>query len=206
MKAQIKTMTVPVIVSALLASLAPVPAASTVLPTTAIELHKSKRLVPSLTFNLENGQVFLPLSEATAYLQSLNEHKQRILSEAIAQRQAKGSGSLFSNTSQLIKLAQENIDHAVRIKEAIKIALSPEKLSLHYPDADDREEFRTELVKFGRAVATSEYTARDILSAITQSQPSEKVYHPDSLPAVEDVRAMITAEHKNLGLSAPEFL
>ncbi|MQL46602.1 hypothetical protein GEA64_00710 [Photorhabdus khanii] len=56
------------------------------------------------------------------------------------------------------------------------------------------------IVKFGRAIASSEYIACDILSAIEQSLPPTKTYQPDNLPTNSEVKLMISAEHKNLGL------
>ncbi|WP_434526868.1 iron-sulfur cluster assembly scaffold protein SufA [Photorhabdus asymbiotica] len=159
-----------------------------------------------MTFNLPGEQVFLPLSEATTYLQSLNEYVRKSLSEAIAYRVAKGKGKLFSNTALMKKLANDNIEHCIRIKEAIRIVLSPDNLNNHFPDPPEREIFRENIVKFGRAIANSEYTAHDILSAIEQSQPPTKTYHPNNLPSTNEVKALISAEHKNLGLSTPEFL
>ncbi|WP_118986706.1 iron-sulfur cluster assembly scaffold protein SufA [Photorhabdus sp. CRCIA-P01] len=206
MKRQVKTMALPAMTAALLASLAPVPAKSTVLPMTVVEIQKSAGLVSTLTFNLKDEQVFLPLSEATAYLQSLNEYTRKSLSEAIAHRVAKGSGGLFSNSVRIRKLANDNIEYCIKIKEAIRIVLSPDNLSKNFPDPSEREIFRVNIVKFGRAIANSEYTACDILSAIEQSLPPTKTYHPDNLPTSREIKLMISAEHKNLGLSAPEFL
>ncbi|QDL35506.1 hypothetical protein EGO53_19380 [Serratia liquefaciens] len=84
--------------------------------------------------------------------------------------------------------------------------MTTENLVARFPDPSERESFKTELVKFGRAVATSEYIAHDIISAIEQSVAPKKTYQPDNLPSGDEVRAMIAAEHKNLGLSAPEFV
>ncbi|WP_445375070.1 iron-sulfur cluster assembly scaffold protein SufA [Photorhabdus tasmaniensis] len=206
MKRQAKTMALPAMTAALLASLAPVPAKSTVLPMTVVEIQKSAGLVSTLTFDLKGERVFLPLSEATAYLQSLNEYTRKSLSEAIAHRVAKGQGELFSNLVLMRKLANDNIEHCMRIKEAIRIVLSSDSLSKHFPDLSEREIFRVNIVKFGRAIASSEYIACDILSAIEQSLPPTKTYQPDNLPANSEVKLMISAEHRNLGLSAPEFL
>ncbi|WP_170324318.1 iron-sulfur cluster assembly scaffold protein SufA [Budvicia diplopodorum] len=206
MKAQAKKMAIPAIVAALMASLAPVPAKSTVLPGTAIEVQKREGLTSTLTFNLEGEQVFLPLAEATAYLNSLNDHKRKLLSESIEARAERGKGPLFSRSSKMISLANENISQCVRVKDAIRIVLTHENLMAHFPDLSEREFFKAELVKFGRAVALSEYIARDILSAIEQSVAPKKTYQPDNMPSADAVKAMIAAEHKNLGLSAPEFV
>ncbi|EQA4235374.1 iron-sulfur cluster assembly scaffold protein SufA [Serratia marcescens] len=206
MKTQAKKMAIPAIVAALMASLAPVPAKSTVLPVTAVELKKPERLVSTLTFNLESEQVFLPLSEATAYLSSLNDHTRGLLLESIEIRAAKGKGPLFTSPAKMIKLVNENISHCMRIKEAIRIVLTNENLVARFPEATERESFKAELVKFGRAVATSEYIGRDVLSAIEQSLPSKKTVQPENMPSAQNVKTMIAAEHKNLGLSSPEFV
>ncbi|CQH33436.1 Uncharacterised protein [Yersinia frederiksenii] len=199
-------MAIPAIVAALLASLAPVPAKSTVLPATAIEVQKSEGLVSTLTFNLEDGQVFLPLSEATAYLNSMNEYTSKLLSKSIEERAEKKKGQLFVSPSKMIKLANENISQCTRLKDAIRIVLTSENLTRHFPDPVERVAFRADLVKFGRAVATSESIARGIISAIEQSIPPKKTYQPENLPSASEVKTMIAAEHKKLGLSAPEFL
>ncbi|WP_050873184.1 MULTISPECIES: hypothetical protein [Yersinia] len=206
MKTQAKKMAIPAIVAALLASLAPVPAKSTVLPATAIEVQKSEGLVSTLTFNLEDGQVFLPLSEATAYLNSMNEYTSKLLSKSIEERAEKKKGQLFVSPSKMIKLANENISQCTRLKDAIRIVLTSENLTRHFPDPVERVAFRADLVKFGRAVATSESIARGIISAIEQSIPPKKTYQPENLPSASEVKTMIAAEHKKLGLSAPEFL
>jgi|SRR5471030_297386 len=205
MKAKAKKMAIPAIVAALMASLAPVPAKSATLPVTAVEVQKSEGLVSTLTFNLESEQMFLPLAEATAYLSSLNDHKRRVLADAIHERELKGKGPLFTTSAKIIKLANENIANSLKVKDAIRIVLTPENLATRFPDQAEREAYRTELVKFGRAVASAEYIARDIISAIEQSQVPKKTYQPDNLPSAYDAKAMISAEHKNLGLSAPEF-
>lgn len=206
MKTQAKKMAIPAIVAALLASLAPVPAKSTVLAATAVEVQKSEGLVSTLTFNLEDGQVFLPLSEATAYLNSMNEHTSQLLSKSIEERAEKKKGPLFLSPSRMIKLANENISQCTRLKDAIRVVLTPENLNRHFPDPVERVAFRADLVKFGRAVATSESISRGIISAIEQSVPPKKTYQPDNQPSASEVKAMIAAEHKNFGLSAPEFL
>ncbi|EOA1625381.1 iron-sulfur cluster assembly scaffold protein SufA, partial [Salmonella enterica] len=55
--------TVAAIAASLMASLAPVPAQSTTLPVTAVEVSANHGVAASLTFNLPSGQIFLPLEE-----------------------------------------------------------------------------------------------------------------------------------------------
>lgn len=193
---------IPAIVAALMASLAPVPAESTTIPVTAVEHKSNDGMVSTLTYRPESEQIFLPLYEATTYLSGLNDHKRRLLNEAIELRSAKGKGLLFSSPQTMVKLAEENIAHCIRIKDAIRIILSSE-LDEHFPEPKAREKFRSELILFGRAVATSEYLAQDVISCIEQSRAPKKSYQPENQPSADEVRAMITSEHKSFGLSIP---
>ncbi|RDL25958.1 iron-sulfur cluster assembly scaffold protein SufA [Serratia fonticola] len=205
MKTKTKKMAVPAIVAALMASLAPVPAKSTIVPETTVELQNHSGFVSTLTFNLVGEQVFLPLSEATAYLTSLNDHKRDMLAKAIEERVIKGKGPLFESTAKIVKLAKQNIVECQRIKEAIRLVLSHENLSLSIQDKTEREEFKASLIKFGRAVATSEYLAENILSAVEQSLPPKKSSSTTVTATSEEVKNMIRAEHRNLGLGVPVF-
>ncbi|EAW1261746.1 hypothetical protein AA11_06035 [Salmonella enterica subsp. diarizonae] len=73
-----------------------------------------------------------------------------------------------------------------------------------HPNRKDREEYKARLIKFGRAVANNDYTSRDILSSMDQCVPPKKTSNPKQPPA-EAVKAMINAEHKSLGIAAPEW-
>lgn len=205
MKSRVKKMAPSAMVAALMASLAPVPAKSTILPTTVVEVQSDNRLASTLTFNLESEEIFLPLSEATTYLQSLNDHKRRLLNEVIAEREARGKGALFLKPVSMVKVVNGNIAQARRVKDAIRIALKAENLETRFPDVTERESFKAELVRFGKAVATSEYLANNILSAMEQSLPPKKTCQPEGMPSADEAKAMIIAEHKKLGLSAPVF-
>ncbi|WP_440863374.1 iron-sulfur cluster assembly scaffold protein SufA [Symbiopectobacterium purcellii] len=205
MKTRAKQMATQAIVAALTASLAPVPSKSTILPTNAVEVQSDDRLAPTLTFTLESEEIFLPLSEATTYLQSLNAHKRRLLNEVIAEREARGEGALFSKPASMVKVVESNIAQCRRVKDAIRIALKTENLAAHFPDVAERENFKAELVRFGKAIATSESLASNILSAMAQSLPPKKTCQPEGMPSADEVKAMIIAEHKKLGLSAPVF-
>ncbi|WP_061771156.1 hypothetical protein [Serratia symbiotica] len=205
MKTETKKMAVPAIVAALMASLAPVPAKSTIVPETTVELQNHSGFVSTLTFNLVGEQVFLPLSEATAYLTSLNNHKRDMMAKAIEERVIKGKGPLFESTAKIVKLAKQNIVECQRIKEAIRLVLSHENFSLSIQDKTEREEFKASLIKFGRAVATSEYLAENILSVVEQSLPPKKSSSTTVTATSEEVKEMIRAEHRNLGLGVPVF-
>lgn len=206
MKTQAKKLAVSTITAALMASLAPVPAQSATQPVTAVEMLNSQdSAVLTMTFNFENQSIFLPLAEAIIYMNRLYDYQRKLLSDCIEQRQAKGKGPLFTHSSQMIKIAEDKILLCRRIKDAIRIVLTPENLVSRFSDSTERESFRSEVIKFGRVVASSEYLACDVISAIKQSLPPKNTYHPNNLPLASEVQAMIAAEHKNLGLSPPEF-
>ncbi|KFB98411.1 hypothetical protein GTGU_04483 [Trabulsiella guamensis ATCC 49490] len=207
MKQKTTSATVAAIVASLSASLAPVPAKSTILPVTVAESRTHAGVTQALTFEIPGGQIFLPLDAATAYLSGINANQRSLLSNIIQKRQMKGSGALLvSNSARTKKICEDAIKQHTRIKEAIKIVMAPDNLAKMYPDSLDlRVRFRDALVRFGREVAQSEFLARDIINAIERSQPPAKTISLKDMPSDEDVKSMIAAEHKNLGISAPEF-
>ncbi|MCP1065546.1 hypothetical protein M5G07_08585 [Serratia symbiotica] len=92
----------------------------------------------------------------------------------IAEREARGRGALFLKPASMVKVVNGNIAQCLRIKDAIRIALKTDNLETHFPDMTERESFKAELVRFRKAVATSEYLANNILSAMEQSLPPKK--------------------------------
>lgn len=192
------------IVTALNASLAPVPVAS------AIPLMPSMRgaehsVTYHLTFYLADGRMFIRLPEATRYLQSITHHLRTLHAEAIEEWEMRGSkGALFSDEREIRKILEEDISESERVINAIKIVLDEDNLLKMHPDKKDREKYKAELVKFARAVANNNYTARDILSAIEQCKPPTKTCNPKQ-PGAKAVKDMIEAEHKKLGITAPEW-
>lgn len=207
MKQKSTSAAVAAIVASLSASLAPVPAKSTTLPTTVMESNTHVGVSSALTFELPGGQIFLPLEEATDYLSGLNANQRSLLSIIVQKRQLRGKGPLLMiDLAQTRRVCEDSLKQHARIKEAIKIVISPDNLAKLHPDSLElRVQQRDALIRFGRAVAQSEFLARDILNAIERSRPPAKTVSLNDMPSDEDVRAMITAEHKSLGLSRPGF-
>ncbi|RJT27335.1 iron-sulfur cluster assembly scaffold protein SufA [Buttiauxella izardii] len=207
MKQKSTSAAVAAIVASLSASLAPVPAKSTTLPTTVMESKAHVGVSAALTFELPSGQIFLPLEEATDYLNGINSNQRSLLSAIIQKRQLKGKGALLmANLVQTKRICEDALKQHARVKEAIKIVIAPDNLAKMHPDSLElRVQHRDALIRFGRAVAQSEFLARDTLNAIERSRPPSKTISLSDMPSDEDVRAMITAEHKNLGISAPGF-
>ncbi|HFQ9465496.1 TPA: iron-sulfur cluster assembly scaffold protein SufA [Escherichia coli] len=208
MKQKSKSTAVTAIVAALSASLAPVPAKSTTLPATAIEFMAHTKVVSTLTFELHDGQVFLPLEEATEYVNGMNDNIRAALNLAIAERQHRGKGPLFTDGSAKVtkRICEELLQHHIRVKEAIKIVMTNDNLASMYPDSlEQRMNYRNTLILFGRAIAQGEFIIRDLINAIERSITTDKTITMSNMPSDENVKEMIIAEHKNLGLSSPEF-
>ncbi|MEM5487046.1 iron-sulfur cluster assembly scaffold protein SufA [Enterobacter cloacae] len=194
------------IVASLTASLAPVPAKSASLPATAVESRAHHNVSTALTFELPGGQIFLPLDEATEYLTELNKSQRFLLQAIIQERQAKGKGSLFSNVKDMKAICLDGIEQNLRVKEAVSIVMQPDNLAKTHPDnLGERAHYRSQLMRFGRAIAQGEFILRDILSALEQSKAPKNTVSLTGMPSDTEVKALIAAEHKNLGLSAPEF-
>ncbi|MNH37203.1 hypothetical protein D3C79_980750 [compost metagenome] len=91
------------------------------------------------------------------------------------------------------------------MKDAIRAILAEGNLQNIFPDEQEREKYKADLIGFGRAIATSEYLNRDILSAIEQSLPPARPCKANPSLTSEGVQAMIASEHKTLGISLPEW-
>lgn len=194
------------IVASLMASLAPVPAKSTMLPTSVVEYNTQRGVSSALTFELSSGQIYLPLDEATEYLNQLNAQQRFLLNAMIQDRQREGKGSLFTNVKSVKKICLDSLEQHMRVKEAVLLVMQPDNLARKYPDdLAERARYKAELQRFGRALAQGEFILRDLISAIEQSKTPEKTVSLADMPGDAEVKTMMTAEHKNLGLSAPEF-
>ncbi|EFI9566401.1 iron-sulfur cluster assembly scaffold protein SufA [Escherichia coli] len=204
MKQKSKSAAIAAIATALTASLAPVPAKSTILPTTVIESVTHARVVSMLTFEHHDGQVFLPLEEAIEYINGLNDNMRAALNAVIEERQNRGKGALF--TDKIAKIFEESLKQCTRVKEAVKIVMAPDNLAKMYPDSlEQRIAYRNKLIRFGRAIAQGEFIARDAINAIKRSTAPDKTTSLGNTLSDGNVKAMIIAEHKNMGLPAPEF-
>ncbi|EBN8660573.1 hypothetical protein C2392_09940 [Salmonella enterica] len=206
MKTRAKQIATSAIVAALTASLAPVPASSAtpIIPT--IESQQIGNMTSHLTFDLAERLFFLPLPEATSYLQTITNYMRRVLSDAVAERDLRGSkGKLFSKEAIVRKTLMENIAHSRQIMAAIKTVVQDDYLKKVFPDPAEREEYKTRLIKFGRAVANNLYTTEDALSHIDQQKSPEATCNMPQ-PDVSEVKALIASEHRKLGLHAPDWI
>lgn len=184
------------IATSLMASLAPVPAQSTSLPISATKLMTQHDVATSLTLNVPSGQIFLPLDEATEYLNSINKQQHFLLTQMVRERQNRGNGSLFTNISKMKRLCTNGLKRHVRVKEAIKLVMRGDNINKLFPnDLAQQAKYRTSLVNFGKAVAQNEFILRDTLSCIQQSMSPEKTAHVANMPDQDEMDAWISAEH-----------
>lgn len=204
MKTRAKKMAVPAIIAALTASLAPVPAASATPLIPVVGMHHDDRMVSHLSFDLTEGLLFLPLPEATAYLQGITSHMRQLQAEMLSNWEARGGGRLLVKEAKMRKALEESIAHSNSIREAIRIVIAEKNLIEKFSDSDIRAAFKADLITFGRAVSNNQYTAEDIISQMEQARPPRATSTPPQ-PTAEEVKAMITAEHKSLGISAPKW-
>lgn len=194
--------TVAAIAASLMASLAPVPAQSTTLPATAVEVSANHGVAASLIYNLPSGQIYLPLDEAADYLTQLNERQRFLLNGVVRDRQSKGKGSLFVNTAQMKRLCTDGLKNHERIKEAVQLVMKGDNIYKTFPgDLKRQAKYKADLMRFGRAIAQSEFLYRDTLSFIQQSEAPEKTVHLTDMPGNEEVTSWIDAEHRKLGLN-----
>ncbi|EJL2296665.1 iron-sulfur cluster assembly scaffold protein SufA [Escherichia coli] len=124
----------------------------------------------TLTPGIPDGYVFLPLDKATGYLNQLNSTQRILLESAIHDRQARGKGALFAtNEEKIKKFCDETIKQNMRVKKAIKTVIQPDNLARLFPgNPEQRVSYRNLLIRFGRAIAQSEFIARDIINAMEQ--------------------------------------
>ncbi|WP_181377707.1 hypothetical protein [Limnobaculum xujianqingii] len=196
MKAQAKKMTIPAIVAALMASLAPVPANTLGYSDIALSPVDANTTLQALPGSV----AYLHISDATTYLQIMTDrlhfHLRNLRSEweekqmpiAIERQSSIVQKHLVRELGKRIVLAKKFVD-------AVKLVL----------DETDDDNLRREIVSFGRAAATLRYTAEDILSFIEQTHPPKKASTDQIDVGIDEVKAMIRAEHGALGLGSPSF-
>ncbi|EFK6339247.1 hypothetical protein ACWBEJ_004676 [Escherichia coli] len=206
MKTRAKQLATSAIVAALTASMAPVPASGAIPAIPSMESHQIANMTSHLSFDLTEGLLYLPLPEATSYLQDITNYMRSKLSEAVATRDLRGNkGRLFAREAFLRKSLMESIEHSRQIMAAIKTIMQDDYLNKMFPDLAEREKYKAELIKFGRAVANNLYTTDDVLSHITQQKAPVATSNTPQ-PDINEVKALIISEHNKLGLNSPEWV
>lgn len=184
--------------AAMALAMAPVPASSlgySDIPTSSAD--KSTTLQA-----LQGSIAYLPIEDATFYIRSMADRLRFHLKNIRAEWEDKQRPIEIQRQSpfvqkHLMRELEKRIDIAKNFISAVGIALKEV--------GEDDNDLRDDIVTFGRAVASLRYTAEDFLSFIKQTHPPKEVDMVGINASADDVKAMIRAEHKSLGLSTPVF-
>lgn len=195
-------LTIATIATSLMASLAPVPAKSISLNTvTSVEKQAKQDKMKALAFELPHGQIFLPLDEASEYLNNINIQQRILLDSLKEKRKNRGKGPLFTNVAQVKRLCIDGLERHTQIKSAVQQVMSGNNIYNLFPDdLEQQAKYKKSLLQFGFAVAQGEFILRDILSCIEQCSIPEKTVRLVDMPDQKEVSAWIIAEHSKVGV------
>lgn len=195
-------LTIATIATSLMASLAPVPAKSISLNTvTSVEKQAKQDKMKALVFELPHGQIFLPLDEASEYLNNINIQQRILLDSLKEKRKNRGKGPLFTNVAQVKRLCIDGLERHTQIKAAVQQVMSGNNIYNLFPDdLEQQAKYKKSLLQFGLAVAQGEFILRDILSCIEQCSIPEKTVRLVDMPDQNEVSAWIIAEHSKVGV------
>lgn len=195
-------LTIATIAASLMASLAPVPAKSISLNTvTSVEKQAKQDKMKALAFELPHGQIFLPLDEASEYLNNINIQQRILLDSLKEKRKNRGKGPLFTNVAQVKRLCIDGLERHTQIKSAVQQVMSGNNIYNLFPDdLEQQAKYKKSLLQFGFAVAQGEFILRDILSCIEQCSIPEKTVRLVDMPDQKEVSAWIIAEHSKVGV------
>lgn len=195
-------LTIATIATSLMASLAPVPAKSISLNTvTSVEKQATQEKMKALAFELPHGQIFLPLDEASEYLNNINIQQRILLDSLKEKRKNRGKGPLFTNVAQVKRLCIDGLERHIQIKSAVQQVMSGNNIYNLFPDdLEQQAKYKKSLLQFGFAVAQGEFILRDILSCIEQCSIPEKTVRLVDMPDQKEVSAWIIAEHSKVGV------
>lgn len=195
-------LTIATIATSLMASLAPVPAKSISLNTvTSVEKQATQEKMKALAFELPHGQIFLPLDEASEYLNNINIQQRILLDSLKEKRKNRGKGPLFTNVAQVKRLCIDGLERHTQIKAAVQQVMSGNNIYNLFPDdLEQQAKYKKSLLQFGFAVAQGEFILRDILSCIEQCSIPEKTVRLVDMPDQKEVSAWIIAEHSKVGV------
>lgn len=195
-------LTITTIATSLMASLAPVPAKSISLNTvTSVEKQAKQDKMKALVFELPHGQIFLPLDEASEYLNNINIQQRILLDSLKEKRKNRGKGPLFTNVAQVKRLCIDGLERHTQIKAAVQQVMSGNNIYNLFPDdLEQQAKYKKSLLQFGLAVAQGEFILRDILSCIEQCSIPEKTVRLVDMPDQNEVSAWIIAEHSKVGV------
>ncbi|MGP3146048.1 hypothetical protein [Serratia bockelmannii] len=188
------------IITAMTMALAPVPAKSLGYQDVPLGLHTSSAAT-TLQELPENTVTFIPVADATLHIKSLTERMRSHLRYLNSVWEETGSPFILEHQSTFF---QENFHYLSERVEESKILITAVRTALAAPSEAD-EETRSQLLAFGRAVASYRHAVEGIFNFIESTHPPAAVSSDAGGIDAMEVKAMIAAEHKSMGLEPPIF-
>lgn len=195
----IGNMQVSSISAALAISLAPVPVNSIGYSDAAVSQFPAP--VGLSLQSIKDQIAYLPIGEATRYMLNIAE-RMRFHHAALRASWEMNPGPIeLDMQDEDIRDGMANIERYIKLSanfiEAVKLVLES------LPETE--QELKKAIISFGRATAQLRYALEDTLKFIEATHPPKKTVSLSLNVSDDDVHALIRAEHKNLGLSGPNF-
>lgn len=184
--------------AAMAIAMAPVPANSLGYNDIAISAADTSTTLKTL----QGSVAYLPIDDATDYIRAMADRLRFHLKTIRSEWEAKQVPIEMSKQKpfvqkHLVRELEVRINFAKKFISAVSMALNE--------IGDSDPELRKDIVAFGRAVASLRFTAEDFLSFIEQTHPPKKTSDENVGASIDEVKDMIRAEHRSLGLEAPAF-
>lgn len=158
----------------------------------------------STTFSVNPGEVvFLPIDQATDYMLEQSGRLKvyiRMLKDEWESNPAPVEMAKQSSLVQkhLLNELNKRADLARGFLAAARLAVSNDKIK-------EDEKIFSQIKKFARSASGLLYTIEELLSFIEQTHPLKATSSALEELNPAEVKSMIRAEHKSLGLGAPAF-
>lgn len=188
------------LVAALSMALAPVPAKSLGYQDLPVGIYDTS---PSTTLQElpDNAVAFLPVTDATRHIASLTERMRSHLRNVRTTWEETNQPFYLENQSRFFR---DNFHHMKDRVQESEILIKAARTALSEIPVSDPET-RRQVLEFGRTVASYRYAVEAILNFLSSTHPPENLSSAGDEMSAEEVRAMIAAEHKALGLEPPVF-
>ncbi|MBI6129409.1 hypothetical protein [Serratia ureilytica] len=184
--------------AAMAISIAPVLADSIAHHDVSIDRHSAMSI--SLQ-DVSQSVVYLPIEEATPYLQNLAErmrlHRKNLELEWEEKQVPIELKKQKKSTRDNFGSLKAHIDICSNFVEAARLALS------NVPASESK--LRAEIIAFARASAALRYSIESILDFMKSTHAPARSIDAELTVTTEQVHALIRGEHKNLGLDEPKF-
>ncbi|UWS30657.1 hypothetical protein [Erwinia pyrifoliae] len=184
--------------AAMAISIAPVLADSIAHHDVRIDRHSAMSM--SLQ-DVSQSVVYLPIEEATPYLQSLADrmrfHRKNLALEWEEKQVPIELKKQKKSTRDDFVALKAHIDICSNFVEAARLALNTVPAS--------ESKLRAEIIAFARASATLRYSIESILDFMKSTHAPARSIDAALTVTAEQVHALIRSEHKSLGIDEPKF-